>query len=206
MAKAVTIFSLLLLLLLHSHTAKSSTDANPRSAAATAATDFIKAECRATRYPALCVQCLSNYTTTPQLTHRQLAQAALSVSLSRARSSAGFISRLAKMKGMKPAEHRAVRDCIDNMGDTVDQLSRSMKELGSMGRVAGQDFNWHVSNVMTWTSAALTNENTCVDGFAGPAFDGSVKAAIRRRVLNCAQVTSNALALVNRFATRHKLP
>ncbi|KAI3468891.1 hypothetical protein Pfo_025554 [Paulownia fortunei] len=199
MAK-LNIFLLLLFLSFHYllDTAKSATASNPE------ATDFIKAECRATRYPALCVQCLSNYSTTIQQNQRQLAQAALSVSLVRAQSAASFVSELGRMRGMKPKEYGAVKDCIENMGDTVDQLSRSMKELGGMGRVAGQDFNWHVSNVQTWVSAALTNENTCLDGFAGAAMDGNVKVAIRRRVLNCAQVTSNALALVNRFAARHK--
>ncbi|KAK6158020.1 hypothetical protein DH2020_005334 [Rehmannia glutinosa] len=179
--------------------AKSSTGSSPEAAA------FIKAECRATRYLALCVQCLSNYTTTIQLSQRQLAQAALSVSLARAQAAASFVSKLARIKaGMKPTEYGAVRDCLENMGDTTDQLSRSMKELGAMGRVAGQDFDWHVSNVQTWVSAALTNENTCLDGFASVEMDGNVKVAIRRRVISCAQVTSNALALVNRFAARHK--
>ncbi|KAL0312808.1 UNVERIFIED_CONTAM: hypothetical protein Sradi_5680100 [Sesamum radiatum] len=137
-----------------------------------------------------------------QQSQRQLAQAALSVSLTRAQSAASFVSRLARIRGIKPMEYQAVKDCIQNMGDTVDQLSSSMKELGAMG--AGQDFDWRVSNVQTWVSAALTNENTCMDGFRGAAMDGNVKVAIRRRVLDCAQVTSNALALVNRFASRHK--
>ncbi|KAG8374767.1 hypothetical protein BUALT_Bualt10G0030000 [Buddleja alternifolia] len=79
------------------------------------------------------------------------------------------------MKGMKPKEYLAVKDCIQNMGDSVDQLSRSMKELGLMGQVASGDFDWHVSNVQTWVSAALTNENTCQDGFTGSAMDGNVK-------------------------------
>ncbi|XP_011081381.1 21 kDa protein, partial [Sesamum indicum] len=165
----------------------------------------IKAECGATRYPAMCVQCLSNYTPPVQQSQRQLAQAALSVSLTRAKSATSFVSKLARIRGIKPMEYQAVKDCIQNMGDTVDQLSRSMKELGAMGRVAGQDFDWRVSNVQTWVSAALTNENTCMDGFRGSAMDGNVKVAIRRRVLDCAQVTSNALALVNRFASRHKV-
>lgn len=92
-----------------------------------------------------------------------------------------------------------MRDCIENMGDTVDRLSQSVRELGQVG----QDFLWHMSNVQTWVSAALTDENTCLDGFSGHSMDGNVKAAIRRRVANVAQVTSNALALVNRFASKH---
>ncbi|PSS04079.1 Pectinesterase inhibitor domain protein [Actinidia chinensis var. chinensis] len=110
---------------------------------------------------------------------------------------------MTKVSGMKPREYQALRDCVDNMGDTVDQLTRSIRELGRTGKSAGQNFMWHMSNVQTWVSAALTDENTCVDGFAGHAMDGNVKTAIRRRVVSVAQVTSNALALVNRFAARH---
>ncbi|KAL0329605.1 UNVERIFIED_CONTAM: hypothetical protein Sradi_4947200 [Sesamum radiatum] len=202
MAKLTNIFFLLLFSFHYRLYAADSTTTDTSSAPQ--ATDFIKAECRATRYPALCVQCLSNYTPPVQQSQRQLAQAALSVSLTRAQSASSFVSKLARIRGIKPMVYQAVKDCIQNMGDTVDQLSRSMTELGAMGRVAGQDFDWRVSNVQTWVSAALTNENTCMDGFQGSAMDGNVKVAIRRRVLDCAQVTSNALALVNRFASRHK--
>ncbi|KAK9276385.1 hypothetical protein L1049_005918 [Liquidambar formosana] len=167
-------------------------------------TDFIKASCRATRYPALCVQCLSGYASAIRQSQRQLAQTALSVSLSRARSATVFVSKMTKVKGIKHREYAAVKDCIENMGDSVDRLSRSVRELGHMGRTVGQDFMWHMSNVQTWVSAALTDESTCVDGFSGRAMDGNVKAAIKRRVVNVAQVTSNALALVNRFAARHQ--
>ncbi|KAL2489606.1 pectin methylesterase inhibitor 1 [Forsythia ovata] len=168
------------------------------------ATDFIKASCSATHYPALCVECLSSYASTVQQNEQQLAQAALEVSLSRAQAASTFVYQLSKLKGIKPREGLAVKDCIQNMGDTVAQLSQSLKELGGMRLLAGQNFVWHVGNVKTWVSTALTNENICLDGFSGPGMDGSVKVAIRGRILNCAQVTSNALALVNRFAARHK--
>ncbi|KAG8382388.1 hypothetical protein BUALT_Bualt05G0072200 [Buddleja alternifolia] len=199
MAKLNSLLLLLLIISFHYilHIANSASDSKPKAA------NFIKAECGATLYPALCVHCLSSYSTKIQQNKLQLAQVALSVSLSRAQSVSRFVSKLARMRGVKTMEYRAVKDCVENMGGTVDQLSRSMRELGSMSRVAGRDFEWHVSNVETWVSAALTYENTCLDGFAGAKMGGNVKVAIRRRVLNCAQVTSNALALVNRFAARH---
>ncbi|KAL0293985.1 UNVERIFIED_CONTAM: Pectinesterase inhibitor 9, partial [Sesamum radiatum] len=163
-------------------------------------TDFITAECRATRYPALCVQCLSTYSSTIQQSQKRLAQAALSVSLSRAQSVASFVSTMARMRGLRPIEYRAVKDCIDNMANTVDQLNQSVQELSR----ADQDFDWHVGNVESWVGAALTFENTCLDGFRNPTMDGNVKVAITTRVTDCAQVTSNALVLVDRFASRHK--
>ncbi|KAK7852416.1 pectinesterase inhibitor 7 [Quercus suber] len=167
-------------------------------------TDFIQASCRATRYPALCVQCLSQYASAIKRSDRQLAQTALSVSLARVRSAAAYVAKMTKVRGIKGKEYQAVKDCIENMGDSVDRLSQSVRELGHMGRAVGQDFMWHMSNVQTWVSAALTDENTCLDGFDGHAMDGNVKAAVNRRVTNVAQVTSNALALVNRFASKHQ--
>jgi len=97
-----------------------------------------------------------------------------------------------------------VKDCIENMGDSADRLSQSVREIGHMGRAVGQDFVWHMSNVQTWVSAALTDENTCLDGFSSHLMDGNVKAAMKLRITNVAQVTSNALALVNHFASRHR--
>ncbi|KAK1381867.1 PMEI domain-containing protein [Heracleum sosnowskyi] len=169
------------------------------------ATNFIRISCRATLYPVLCYQSLSVYASKIQQNERQLAKAALSVSLAKARFTTMFVSKLTKVSGIKTRELRAVQDCMDNMGDTVDQLSRSLEELSHMNRIhGGQDFMWHMSNVQTWVSAALTNENTCSDGFAGNFMEGNVKAVVNRRIVTVAQVTSNALALVNRFAERHQ--
>ncbi|KAJ1416034.1 Pectinesterase inhibitor domain [Sesbania bispinosa] len=168
--------------------------------------DFIKSSCRATRYPVLCVQCLLGYASVIRQSERQLAMAALSVSISRTRSSASFVKKISKARGMKPREYRAVQDCIENIGDSVDRLSQSVKELGRTGEAVGEDFVWHMSNVQTWVSAALTDDNTCLDGFAGFGMNGNVKTAIKNKIVNVAQVTSNALALVNRFASRHPHP
>ncbi|XP_059443700.1 pectinesterase inhibitor 9 [Corylus avellana] len=167
-------------------------------------TAFIKASCKATRYPALCVHCLSRYASAIRHNERQLAQTALSVSLARARSAAAFVAKMTKVRGIKAREYQGVKDCIENLGDSVDRLSQSLRELGHFGRAVGQDFLWHMSNVQTWVSAALTDDSTCLDGFAGRVLDGNVKATIQRRVNNVAQVTSNALALLNRFASRRR--
>lgn len=166
--------------------------------------EFIKSSCRTTRYPVLCVQSLIGYASVIGHSERQLAMTALSVSISRTRSSASFVKKISQARGLKPREYRAVQDCIETIGDSVDRLSQSVRELGRTGKASGEDFVWHMSNVQTWVSSALTDDDTCLDGFAGPAMDGNVKAEIKDRVLLVAQVTSNGLALVNHFASRHQ--
>ena len=195
MARTSFIFLLLSLLYIACQ-ARSSTAASSR------ASNFIKASCSATKYPALCVQSLAAFAPSIQQSPRQLAQTALSVSLDRVKSTQEFVSKAKKFEGLKKREYEAIKDCIEEMSDSVDRLSKSVQELKHMGQAKGQDFLWHVSNVETWVSAALTDENTCVDGFAGQGMDGKVKASIRGRVINVAQVTSNALSLVNQFASK----
>ncbi|WRX16961.1 Pectinesterase inhibitor domain - like 10 [Theobroma cacao] len=172
------------------------------AAASSRASNFIKASCSATKYPALCVQSLAAFAPSIQQSPRQLAQTALNVSLARAQSTEAFVSKMKKFKGLEKREYEAIKDCIEEMSDSVDRLSKSVQELKHMGQAKGQDFLWHVSNVETWVSAALTDESTCVDGFASQGLDGKVKASIRARVMNVAQVTSNALSLVNQFASK----
>ncbi|KAM0872162.1 hypothetical protein ACQ4PT_038902 [Festuca glaucescens] len=180
------------------------------AAAAPAATDFIRKSCHATQYPSVCVQSLSAYSAagSPPRSPQELARAALSVSADRAKSASAYVGRLVgpdrrgsaggAKKGSSPA-----RDCLENMVDSVGHLRDAAKELGgNMGRAGTPAFRWHLSNVQTWCSAALTDENTCLDGLSR-GVDPRTRAAIRSKVVDVAQVTSNALALVNKVGSGH---
>jgi len=199
MAKASLIWLLLSIL----YIASTANCASTATRSSSRASNFIKASCSATTYPALCVQSLSLYASSINQSPRQLIQAALSVSLDKAQSTKTFVYKLTKFKGIKPREKAAIKDCFEEIDDTLDKLVKSVKELKSMGSSKGQDYQWHISNVQTWISAALTDENTCVDGFAGKALDGRVKNSITARFVHVERVTSNALALINKFGSKY---
>ncbi|KAK2653576.1 hypothetical protein Ddye_013432 [Dipteronia dyeriana] len=175
----------------------------PTAAAAASDASFIKTSCTSTTYPEICVRSLSAYASNIKQSPRQLALTALSVSQTRAESCMSFVIKLGKFKNLKPRERKAIKDCLDEVSDTVDRLSKSVQELKQSGQSKGPDFEWHMSNVETWASAALTDENTCSDGFAGKAFDGKVKASVRAQIVSVAQYISNALSLVNQYAEKH---
>ncbi|KAG6388480.1 hypothetical protein SASPL_149908 [Salvia splendens] len=185
---------ILLALLFSSHFLLSAAASTPNP---NAATGFIEAECRATHYPSLCIQSLSAFSKAVQKSPKQLARAALSVGLSRAQSSSDFVSKAALVRGLKPMERRAIQDCADNMAGAVDQLSLSAKELG---RIGSEKLSWHQSNVESWIGAAMTFQQTCLDGFSAPFMAGDVKISVMKRVMDCKQVTSNALVLIHRYA------
>ncbi|TQD84197.1 hypothetical protein C1H46_030287 [Malus baccata] len=56
-----------------------------------------------------------------------------------------------------------------------------------------------MADLNTWLSAALTNGDTCLDGFEGQK--GKPVKLLQDRVLKVTYITSNALALVNKLAT-----
>ncbi|KAG8381489.1 hypothetical protein BUALT_Bualt06G0127100 [Buddleja alternifolia] len=164
------------------------------------ADSFITTSCRVTTYPTICVQSLSPYASTVGKSPKQLVTTALSVSVNRAESARTFVAKLTKFRGLKPKEYEALKDCLEEVSDSVDRLSKSVRELKNAGRAGGPEYIWHMSNLQTWVSAALTDDTTCQDGFAGRALNGRIKSSIRARMTNVAHVTSNALALCNKFA------
>ncbi|KAJ9164070.1 hypothetical protein P3X46_023685 [Hevea brasiliensis] len=158
--------------------------------------DFIKTSCEVTRYPDLCYQSLSAYDSTIQDDPTQLANAALNVTLQSAESTSNMVLNMSKAHNLRPKGAGPIRDCVENMKDSVDELQQS---LVAMKDLEGPDFEIKMSNIQTWVSAALTDEDTCMDGFEGNAMNGKVKDTIRSYIERVAQLTSNALALINKL-------
>ncbi|OIW00944.1 hypothetical protein TanjilG_10022 [Lupinus angustifolius] len=167
---------------------------------------YIESSCNGTLYQDLCIRCLAkyvkNYSTIDGPHH--LAQVALSVSLSRALHTRGYLLKLVKeLKTIKnKREYLAVNDCANQISDSVDQLSQAIKELSrcsQRGSTISDDSLWHISNVETWVSTALTDASSCVYSFTSIRMSKRM-AAIKVKAQNVAEVTSNALALFRRYA------
>ncbi|KAI8541424.1 hypothetical protein RHMOL_Rhmol08G0059800 [Rhododendron molle] len=66
-----------------------------------------------------------------QQSPRQLALAALSVSQAQAESMRAFVAKLTKFKGLKAREHGAIKDCLEEIGDSADRIQKSIQELNA---------------------------------------------------------------------------
>ncbi|KAF8413018.1 hypothetical protein HHK36_000992 [Tetracentron sinense] len=190
-------YSLAALLILLMLTTYMNSCSSTRTISEKTSTEFIRTSCGATSYPRLCISTLSSYASTIQTSPKQLAITALSVSLLHVRSTSDLLSKLSKSHGLKPKEVGAMRDCVEEMSGSVDQLRKSLAELGHLG---GSKFEHQMNDIQTWVSAALTDEDTCVDGFA---MNGNIKTTVRGHVVNVVHLTSIALALINSFASIH---
>ncbi|GAA0154271.1 hypothetical protein Leryth_007193 [Lithospermum erythrorhizon] len=169
---------------------------------------FVKEQCQTTRYPKLCVHCLSSHVSfSTTQNHQQLAHIALlKVSLVRANYARTYLINVAtQLKQVKAKEYQTIKDCLDQINDGVRQLTKSVKEMPKINVEDDEyGFVWYKSNVQSWASAALTDTLTCMDGFSGYPMGGKTRAIVKAKVLNVAQVTSNALALFNRYVAKQR--
>ncbi|KFK44410.1 hypothetical protein AALP_AA1G253500 [Arabis alpina] len=166
--------------------------------------EFIRTSCDTTLYPDLCFSSLSSFSASVHNDHALLARAAISVTLSKALDLASYLSNFTTHPESQANESHPItaaavfHDCFENLKDAVDEMRGSvkqMKELVSTGSF--ESFRFQMSNVQTWLSAALTDEETCTDGFKDVQ-DEPRKEDVVSRVVEVKKLTSNALALVNR--------
>ncbi|KAK7330719.1 hypothetical protein VNO77_24917 [Canavalia gladiata] len=167
-------------------------------------TEFISTLCKDTRYPEKCVKSLSRYGLQVQKSEHKLAVAAVTLSESKTRLCAAFLKENEKAEGTKHGNSSAVTDCVETISDSAERLSESIRELKGLDKARGNAFLLRVSDVQTWVTAALTDQNTCLDILHGHEVDPKLKTNLTSRVTDISEFTSIALALVNRFASTQR--
>ncbi|GMJ13644.1 pectin methyl-esterase inhibitor 13 [Hibiscus trionum] len=161
-------------------------------------TQFIKTSCSSTRYPDLCCATLLSQASTIQTSPRLMVHAALNVALGNAKSTTASVVKLSKTHGLQPKETNAMQDCLEVLSDTEEELRKSISE---MDKIESANAGLTVNDIQTWVSAALTDETTCSDVFEVEHISGGAKTSVRSQLLTVAHLTSNALALVNDYAS-----
>ncbi|GMI76361.1 hypothetical protein HRI_001305400 [Hibiscus trionum] len=166
--------------------------------------EYIKSSCSSTTYPRLCYRSLSVYASKINTSPRLLAHTALNVTLKASKSTSRLMAKISRIHGLRPRVAAAMADCVEVIGDSVDELQQS---IGELGHIRSSNFALTISDIQTWVSAALTDEDTCMDGFSGKSMNGYAKRMVRKRIIKIAHLTSNALALINNYAsTQSTLP
>ncbi|KAK8961006.1 putative pectinesterase/pectinesterase inhibitor 22 [Platanthera guangdongensis] len=87
-------------------------------------------------------------------------------------------------------ERAAVDDCIELLDYSVDELAQSLTEIARLN-------SGHEANLRSWLSAALGNQDTCLEGFDGT--DGRIRHYIRGSLGEVTQVVGNVLVVYRRL-------
>ncbi|KAL0403234.1 UNVERIFIED_CONTAM: putative pectinesterase/pectinesterase inhibitor 34 [Sesamum radiatum] len=143
--------------------------------------------CSRTLYPSLCLNSLLDFPGAITASDQELVHISVNMTLQkvgRALFSASEIRNL----DMDPRVRSAYMDCLELLDDSVDLLSRSLTSVVPGGAPAGS-----TQDVLTWLSAALTNQDTCNEGF--DELNGDVKNQMSDRLKDLSELVSNCLAI-----------
>ncbi|KAJ4789551.1 Pectinesterase [Rhynchospora pubera] len=141
--------------------------------------------------------CLSRISTA----HRQgaggpkpILHAAISGALEEASTTIEHVSELSAVAN-DVREEMAVRDCVELLNYSLDELRWSLEMMEEIDLAVG-DLHREES-FRSWLSAALSNQETCLEGFDGT--DGRLHVRVERKVRQLTQLVSNILALHKRL-------
>ncbi|PIN02306.1 Pectinesterase [Handroanthus impetiginosus] len=143
--------------------------------------------CSRTLYPTLCLNTLLEFPGAIAASDKDLVHISVNMTLQKVGRALYFASEISNF-GMDPHVRSAYTDCLELLGDSVDLLAGSLTSIAPGGTAAGS-----TQDVLTWLSAALTNQDTCTEGF--DELNGDVKNQMSDRLKDLSELISNCLAI-----------
>lgn len=164
---------------------------------------YVQEACSVTLHQDICIKSLASYSHNLKRSPRRWARVGVSVTIREVKLVYKHLNSLKRqshtiIRGKR--NRAALSDCIECIQDTLDNLHKSLRVLR---RLSVGSFDEQMNDVLTWLSAALTDEDTCIDGLdQGRRRKGRRDIArVCDKVQNASYITSNALALANKLAT-----
>ncbi|KAF5952115.1 hypothetical protein HYC85_010059 [Camellia sinensis] len=127
-----------------------------------------------------------------------ILKAALETTLNEARQAMGVVTKFNTLS-TSPREQIAIQDCQELLDFSVSELAWSLTEMNKI-RAGSTNFHYE-GDLKAWLSAALSNQDTCLEGFEGT--DRRLERFIRGSLAQVTQLIGNVLTL---YSQLHSLP
>ncbi|KAK7354186.1 hypothetical protein VNO80_19645 [Phaseolus coccineus] len=139
--------------------------------------EYIRVVCNVTRFPAACLAAI------PPSSNATDPQTILALSL---RASLDALQNLSS--SLRATKGGALADCKDQLDDALSRLNDSLSAAAALNDKT-------VSDVQTWVSAALTDQQTCLDGLEEVG-DVAGLEKMKKMMKISYEYISNSLAIV----------
>ncbi|CAI9112209.1 OLC1v1012624C1 [Oldenlandia corymbosa var. corymbosa] len=159
-------------------------------------TDSLKIVCAVTEHLDSCINSISSLNDPPKSDPVHFFNLSLQVTLRELTN----LSSLPKTLISKSNDARgdgALKDCAALFDDALSQVTQSA-ELMKAGKRAGEEkllTEMKISDMLTWISAAMTDQDTCLDGL--DEMGSTAVVEVRARVQKSTEYMSNNLAILN---------
>ncbi|GAA0151953.1 esterase [Lithospermum erythrorhizon] len=150
--------------------------------------------CDGTLYPELCVSTLTNFPDLHTKTLTEIISANVNYTMSEVKDSTiNFTSLRKKLyKKIDPLDRQALEDCLELLADTVLELKTALGDLSPNKSVDKQ-----YTDLQTLFSGAMTNQYTCLDGFAYSK--KNVRKYFQKSLKKISKHVSNSLAMLKKL-------
>ncbi|WOL09400.1 hypothetical protein Cni_G18153 [Canna indica] len=166
---------------------------------ATNAHAILHTSCAATRYPSLCTSVISS---SPSLlnsisSHKDVILASLNLTASAVHRSVVHVRNIAAAaaSNLTARERTALADCVDMFDESLDELRRSADDIRALPTAANEDKPLP-SDPEILVSAAMTNQESCLDGFSHDKLDRRLRDSIITELTHVIHMCCNALAMI----------
>ena len=159
---------------------------------------ILKSSCSITRYPELCYSAIATApggATKKVRSQRDVIEASLNITITTVGKNYAAINKVLKTrKGLTKREKTALGDCLENIDETLDELHEAQDDLKEYPNK--KSLKQHADDLLTLLSAAVTNQETCLDGFSHDKADERVREVLIKGEVFVERLCSNVLALI----------
>uniref|UniRef100_A0A5B7BTU6 pectinesterase n=1 Tax=Davidia involucrata TaxID=16924 RepID=A0A5B7BTU6_DAVIN len=177
----------------------SSTESAEASSLSANSAESIRAVCSVTQYPDSCFTSISsvNTNTPPKTDPERIFNLSLQVAIDEL-SNLSSLPKTLISKSNDPRSESALRDCVSLFDEALSQLNRS---ASSMDVCRGEKVltEAKISDMKTWISASMTDQETCLDGLE--EMGSTVLDEVRTKVQKSREYMSNSLAILSSIQT-----
>uniref|UniRef100_A0A1J3IRH8 Pectinesterase n=1 Tax=Noccaea caerulescens TaxID=107243 RepID=A0A1J3IRH8_NOCCA len=155
----------------------------------------LRSACSSTRYPELCFTAVATSGGVKLTSQKDVIEASLNLTVTAVEHNYFSVKKLIKnRKGLTPREKTALHDCLETIDETLDELHEAVEDLHLYPNK--KSLRQHAGDLKTLISSAITNQETCLDGFSHDEADKKVRKVLLKGQIHVEHMCSNSLAMI----------
>ncbi|KAL9314974.1 hypothetical protein ACSQ67_020426 [Phaseolus vulgaris] len=165
------------------------------NASSTSSHAIIKSACSSTLYPELCLSSIASEPGKADKvsTHKNVIEQSLNITVGIVERNYFTVEKLLRKKGLTKRQKTALHDCLETIDETLDELHKAIDELKEYP--SKKSLSHHAEDLKTLMSSAITNQETCLDGFSHDQADKRLRQHLQAGQVHAEHLCSNALAM-----------
>ncbi|KAK4780368.1 hypothetical protein SAY87_016474 [Trapa incisa] len=159
---------------------------------------IIRSACSSTLYPDLCFSAVAASTEASGRisTNKDVIEASLNLTITAVQHNFFAVEKLIAARGgsLTKREKTALHDCLETIDETLDELHAAVEDLHLYPKK--KSLKQHADDLKTIMSSAITNQETCLDGFSHESADKKIRATLLAGQVHVEKMCSNGLAMI----------